>query len=222
MKVVVKVCGNRSAGDLIAAAESGADLLGIIFADAWRRVPMDYASKMVSEFRERVDSPPPVVGVFVDQSAEEVNRIADVVGLDMVQLHGAEDMSFWSEIERPLVIARRLNQGLSAAEAAELLAPIHAYVEQRNSLALVEPLVEGQPGGAGVSLNTDLAASLVRCFPFLLAGGLNPKNVAEIIAAVRPWGVDVSSGVETGQVKDHAKVGQFVNAAKRAGTSIAR
>ncbi len=221
MRVVVKVCGNRSAADLVAATEAGADLLGIIFADAWRRVPVETARDMVSELRDKAESSPPVVGVFVDQPAEEVNRTADVVGLDMVQLHGNEDETYWGQVERPIVVARRLDPGASPAEATQVLSPIAGYVDSRDSLTLIEPLVEGQPGGTGVSLDTNLAAALARRFPFLLAGGLDPGNVARIIDAVRPWGVDISSGVETDRVKDYSKVGRFVNAAKRAAVSIA-
>ncbi|MDP7619482.1 MAG: phosphoribosylanthranilate isomerase [Dehalococcoidia bacterium] len=220
MRVIVKVCGNRKAADLIAATEAGADLLGIIFADAWRRVPVTTARDMVSELRDKADNPPPVIGVFVDQPAEEVNRTGDVVGLDMVQLHGNEDETYWGQIERPIVVAKRLDQESSPSEAARVLSPIAEYVDSRDSLALIEPLVEGQPGGAGVSLDTELAAALARRFPFLLAGGLDPSNVARIIGAVRPWGVDVSSGVETERAKDYSKVGRFVNAAKRAAVSV--
>ena len=219
MKVIVKVCGNRSAADLVAAAESGADLLGVIFADAWRRVPVETARDMVAELRDRTDSPPPVVGVFVDQPLEEVNRTADVVGLDFVQLHGTEDRTYWDQVDHPIVVARRLEQGSTYEEAASVLGPINEYVERRDSLALVEPLVEGQPGGAGVSLDTELAAPLARRYPFLLAGGLDPENISGVIESVRPWGVDVSTGVETDRVKDYAKVGRFVNAAKRAAVS---
>ena len=221
MKVIVKVCGNRSAADLAAAAESGADLLGVIFADAWRRVPVETAREMVAEFRGGTDSPPPVVGVFVDQPLEEVNRTADLVGLDFVQLHGTEDREYWERVDRPIVVARRLERGSTYEEAVSVLDPINEYVGRRESLALIEPLVEGQPGGAGVSLDAGLAASLSRRFSFLLAGGLDPENVADVIGAVRPWGVDVSTGVETDRVKDYAKVGRFVNAAKRAAVSAA-
>ncbi len=222
MKVIVKVCGNRSAADLVAAAESGADLLGIIFADAWRRVPVDMARGMVAEFRDQVDSPPPVVGVFVDQSVEEVNRTGDAVGLDFIQLHGSEDQAYWDQIDRPIVVARRLHEGLTDLEAVEALGPINTYVGSRDSLALIEPLVEGQPGGTGVRLDMELASSLARRYSFLLAGGLTPENVSSVVESVRPWGVDVSSGVETDRAKDYAKVGRFVHAAKRSALSIAR
>ena len=221
MNVVVKMCGNRSAQDLIGAAQAGADLLGIIFADAWRRVPVEQAQQMVKELRETIESPPPVVGIFVDQPEEEVNRTADVVGLDMVQLHGEETPEYWTRIEWPLIIARRIPSHLSVEEAAEILSPVVEYVEPRESLSLVEPRVEGAPGGAGVSLGTEMAAGLARRYPFILAGGLTPDSVGEVVRTVRPWGVDVSSGVETDRVKDPEKVGRFIHEARRAALAVA-
>ena len=201
---------------LAGAAQAGADLLGIIFADAWRRVPVEQAQQMVKELRERIESPPPVVGVFVNQPAEEVNRTAEAVGLDMVQLHGEETPEYWARIEWPLIVARRIPSHLSIEEAAEILSPVVEYVEPRESLSLVEPRVEGAPGGAGVSLGTEMAAGLARRYPFILAGGLTPNSVGDVVRTVRPWGVDVSSGVETDEVKDAAKVRSFVEAVRAA------
>ena len=91
MGLAIKMCGNRSATDLINAADAGADLLGIIFADAWRRVEVPHAMEMVAKLRGEADNVPPVVGVFVDQPVNEVNETARRVGLDMVQLHGTEE-----------------------------------------------------------------------------------------------------------------------------------
>jgi phosphoribosylanthranilate isomerase len=221
MKVIIKMCGNRSAADLVNAAEAGADLVGIIFADAWRRVPVEQARDMAGELRERVPSPPPVVGVFVDQPEDEVNRTADVVGLDMVQLHGTEDADYWRRIERPLIVARRIPAQLTLEEASARIAPVLAYTGPRDFICLIEPYVDGLPGGAGVSMQRDLAAGLARRFPFILAGGLTPENVGEAVRAVRPWGVDVSSGVETDRVKDPAKVGRFIHEARRASLAVA-
>lgn len=217
MNVVVKICGNRSAPELIAAAQAGADLVGIIFANARRRVPVEQARQMVEELREKVPDPPQIVGVFVDQPEEEVNRTADFVGLDLVQLHGREGPDYWARIERPLIIARRIGAGLSPETAEQILAPAIAYAEAHDSLCLVEPHVDGAPGGAGVRLATELAQGLAKRYAFLLAGGLTPATVAGVIRAVRPWGVDVSSGVETDGVRDLAKVGRFVHEARRAG-----
>ena len=220
MKIVVKVCGNRSAADLVGAAQAGADLVGIIFADARRRVPVEEARRIVRELRDQITDPPQVVGVFVDQPEEEVNRTADVVGLDMVQLHGKERPDYWACIERPLIIARRISARLALLDANTELSPAASYAEERGYLCLVEPRVDGAPGGAGISLETSLAQALAQRYPFLLAGRLTPDNVADVVRAVRPWGVDVSSGVETSGVKDLANVGRFIHEARRAARDI--
>ena len=219
MGIVIKMCGNRSATDLINAADAGADLLGVIFADAWRRVDIDHAREMVAKLRGEASNVPPVVGVFVDQPVEEVNETAETVGLDMVQLHGTEAPDYWEQIERPLIIARRISSELSQEQIEDALGTVAEFTQKNNSLSLIEPHVEGEPGGAGVSLDFGLAERLARRYSFILAGGLGPGNVGEAIQAVRPWGVDVSSGVETDRVKDPGKVGRFVYEARRASTN---
>ena len=216
MGLVIKMCGNRTATDLINAADAGADLLGIIFADAWRRVSVDHAKEMVATLRGEADNAPTVVGVFVDQPVEEVNETAEQVGLDMVQLHGTEPPAYWEQVERPLIIARRISSTLTPEQVEDELGVVKEFTMQTGSLSLIEPHVEGEPGGAGVSLDFGLAERLARRQSFILAGGLGPGNVGEAIHAVRPWGVDVSSGVETDRVKDPSKVGRFVYEARRA------
>ena len=218
MGLAIKMCGNRSATDLINAANAGADLLGIIFADAWRRIPVDYAKEIVATLRGEAHHVPPVVGVFVNQPTDEVNATAETVGLDMVQLHGTETPEYWEQIERPLIITRRISSSLTAEQVEDELGLVAEFTQRTGSLSLIEPHVEGEPGGAGVSLDFALAERLARRHSFILAGGLGPDNVATAIRAVRPWGVDVSSGVETDRLKDPAKVGRFVYEARRAST----
>ncbi len=218
MGLAIKMCGNRSATDLINAADAGADLLGIIFADAWRRIPVDYAREIVSTLRGEADHVPTVVGVFVDQPVNEVNATADEVGLDMIQLHGTETPSYWKQMERPLIICRRISSALTPEQVEDKLGVVAEFTQHTGSLSLIEPHVEGEPGGAGVSLDFALAERLARRYSFILAGGLGPDNVGEAIRSVRPWGVDVSSGVETERVKDPSKVGRFVYEARRAST----
>ena len=218
MGLVIKMCGNRSATDLINAADAGADLLGIIFADAWRRVSVDHAREMAATLRGEASNVPPVVGVFVDQPVDEVNATADEVGLDMIQLHGTETPDYWEQMERPLIIARRISSSLTPEQVEDEFEVVADFTQRTNSLSLIEPHVEGEPGGAGVSLDFGLAERLARRYSFILAGGLGPGNVSEAIRAVRPWGVDVSSGVETERVKDPGKVGRFVYEARRAST----
>ena len=218
MGLAIKMCGNRSATDLINAADAGADLLGIIFADAWRRITVDHATEIVARLRGEANNVPPVVGVFVDQPPAEVNKTAETVGLDMVQLHGTETPEYWEQIERPLIITRRISSSLTAEQVEDELGLVAEFTQRTGSLSLIEPHVEGEPGGAGVSLDFALAERLARRHSFILAGGLDPDNVGSAIRAVRPWGVDVASGVETDRVKDPAKVGRFVYEARRAST----
>ena len=218
MGLAIKMCGNRSATDLINAADAGADLLGIIFADAWRRITVEHATEIVAKLRGEADNVPPVVGVFVDQPVNEINETARQVGLDMVQLHGTESPEYWEQIERPLIIARRISSALSPDQIENELEIVTRVTNGTDSLCLIEPFVAGEPGGAGVSLDFALAERLARRHSFILAGGLGPENVGEAIRAVRPWGVDVSTGVETDRVKDPAKVGRFVYEARRAST----
>ena len=220
MSVIVKICGNRTVDDLVAAAEAGADLLGIIFADAWRRVPVDAAQEMVAELRRRIDSPPLIVGVFVDQPLNEVTAISDAVGLDMVQLHGDEGPDYWEQLQRPLIVGYRITPGTLLSDAEADLSSTMDYAAAHDSLVLIEPHVRGQLGGAGVGLDLSLAAQLARHHAFLLAGGLDPDNVAQAIRAVHPLGVDVSSGVESDRRKDYRKVGRFIHEARRVANSL--
>ena len=220
MGLVIKMCGNRSATDLINAADAGADLVGIILADAWRRVPVSHAREMAATLRGEADHAPPVVGVFVDQPIDEVNAAADEAGLDMIQLHGTEPPAYWTQMDKPLIIARRISGALSPEQIEDELGTVAEFAQGSESLCLIEPHVEGEPGGAGVSLDFALAERLARRYSFILAGGLAPGNVADAVRSVRPWGVDVSSGVETDRVKDPSKVGRFVYEARRASTNV--
>ncbi len=215
MNVMIKMCGNRSLEDLTNATSSGADLLGIIFADAWRRVSVENAGVMLDAFRDTADLIPPIVGVFVNQPVKEVNSVAEQLGLDMVQLHGDEDKPYWNSIERPLIIAKRIPARASEVEIEKMLGPVFEYAEETNAIALIEPLVEGQPGGTGRSLDLELAKMITKTYPCILAGGLTPQNVGGIIKDVRPWGIDVSSGVETNRKKDPNKIAEFIYQARK-------
>ena len=114
---------------------------------------------------------PPVVGVFVNQPTDEVNATAETVGLDMVQLHGTETPEYWEQIERPLIITRRISSSLTAEQVEDELGVVAEFTQRTGSLSLIEPHVEGEPGGAGVSLDFALAERLARRHSFILAGG---------------------------------------------------
>tara|TARA_Y100001960_G_scaffold115932_1_gene124191 strand:- start:40 stop:696 length:657 start_codon:yes stop_codon:yes gene_type:complete len=216
MNVIIKMCGNRSLEDLQIATASGADLLGIIFADAWRRISVEKAAEMLGAFRYTEESTPPIVGVFVDQTVVEVNSIAEKLNLDMVQLHGHENKDYWASIERPLIIAKRIPSTATETEIRTTLEPVFEYAEDKKAMALIEPLVEGQPGGTGASMDFKTAKMITQTYPCILAGGLTPENISGVINDVRPWGVDVSSGVETNKKKDPNKIARFIYEARKA------
>jgi phosphoribosylanthranilate isomerase len=149
-----------------------------------------------------------VVGVFVDEAPERMSEIAMEVGLDWVQLSGHEEVEIAAQIDVPAIKALRFDGHASEAGWSE-------YGDTCDRLpVMVDAHVPGSFGGAGVVADWEAARRLAASRAVLLAGGLTPDNVADAIAAVQPWGVDVSSGVETDGVKDLDKIRRFVAAAK--------
>ena len=212
----VKICGNREASDLMVAAEAGADFIGLIFVPGRRRtLDEDRAIRMITALREQVASPPKIVGIFADQPLEEVDRLVRRCGLDMVQLCGGESLDYCGKIEVPVIRVLHVSDALDIANAVDNLSRELMEVGGRGHLATLDRRVGGLQGGTGQSFNWDIARTLSsRGFQFLLAGGLTPENVGPAVSMVRPWGVDVSSGVETGGAKDVEKVRAFIRAVR--------
>ncbi|BAD40398.1 phosphoribosylanthranilate isomerase [Symbiobacterium thermophilum] len=216
----VKICGLQFMKDAVAAVEAGADALGFVFAPSRRQVTPERVEALISGL------PPETVtvGVFVDAPMEEIRRAVTLSGLKAVQLHGSEPPEAIDQIGLPVIKAIRIR-------GPEDLARLPDY---RNAAGLLlEPYVEGQAGGTGQTLDPTLvrwaAQTLERAGvplagpdepltpgrpKLILAGGLTPDNVADAIARAQPGGVDVSSGVENGGVKDINKIYAFVAAAK--------
>ncbi len=210
MTVAVKICGTRSPAAAIAAAEAGADFVGLIFAPSRRQITVEQGQAIVAALRAHPQGGGvQTVGVFVDASPAEISAVAAAVGLDWAQLSGHERAADFQDFALPVLKAVRLAGdagedawlGIAGCDAAPVVVDAH---------------VAGSFGGAGVVGDWQRAAALAAARPILLAGGLNPENVASAVAAVRPWGVDVSSGVETAGEQDCAKIRAFVSAAKQA------
>jgi phosphoribosylanthranilate isomerase len=188
----VKICGITRLDDAEAAIEQGASALGFVF---WPRSP-----RAVDPYRARdiVRRLPPfvtTVGVFVDQPAAEINAIASLVGLGAVQLHGDEDVALAGTIRRPV---------LKAVGATAQPLP---RSWPRHVMLLVDADDPVRRGGTGRRADWTFAASLARERPIILAGGLTPETVAEAVGRVRPFGIDVSSGVESAPgVKNHDRL----------------
>jgi phosphoribosylanthranilate isomerase len=190
--VLVKICGITRLEDAHAAVDAGAHALGFLF---WPRSPRVIES---SRARSIVRTLPPFVtpvGLFVNQPADEVNAIADRVGLGAVQLHGDETPAYAEAIERPVLKVVHLGAPSSAEEIDSWPARV---------VLLVDVYDREHRGGTGRVADWPRAAAVAAKRRTLLAGGLRPENVAEAIARVRPFGIDVSSGVEIRPgVKDH-------------------
>lgn len=206
----VKICGITNVGDARVAAEAGADLMGFIFyPPSPRHVMPDQVRDIVIQLRSQLPiSGLRFVGVFVGQSPEIVAQILDFCRLDWAQLHGAEPpetVAALMEQEFGVIKAFRVRDGASLNEIERYQAT--AY--------LLDAYVPGQPGGTGHRFDWKLAADASKYCPVILAGGLTHSSVAEAVNTVRPWGVDVSSGVEAepGR-KDHHKLRRFIAAAK--------
>ena len=228
--VRVKICGLGEPEHARVAIDAGADLLGMIFADAPRRVSLAQARAIRAVVGPRTElfeaapaafgaaivgaGRPLLVGVFARQTADEINRIVTEVDLDLVQLSGGEHPALVGRITRPVI--RVIHVG-PEARAETVLADA-----ARPPLSFTTLDAESmQGGGLGRSFDWSLAAAVARGRPIILAGGLRPDNVARAILQVRPWGVDVSSGVETEGVKEPEKIRAFLAAAKAAARAAA-
>ena len=208
-QVRVKICGVTRVEDAVRAAYLGADAIGLNF---W---PRSKRCVDVATAREIVAALPPLVmavGVFVDQSPDEIRHAASGAGLSAVQLHGAEGVAACAGHAIPVYKAFRCaardgSPGLPWADE------VAAYAGEVAGVLL--DAAGAGPGGTGRACDWTLARALAEELPVLLAGGLTPENVAEAIAAVRPWGVDVASGVESSPgVKDPDLMARFIRAAK--------
>jgi len=214
----IKICGITEIAHALAAAEAGVDFLGLVFAPSRRQVTLERAQEIALAVKD-LEKPPLVVGVFVNTAAPEVNLVADRCGLDWVQLSGDEPWEYLRDMERPLIKAIRVSRAVNAGELIANLS--HGYeLLGGNLIYLLDSHVEGSYGGTGQTFDWGLVREVSQRFPMILAGGLSAENVSQAIRMLRPWGVDVSSGVETGGVKDISKIKAFIEAVRRADEEV--
>jgi phosphoribosylanthranilate isomerase len=218
---LIKICGVRSPEIARVVAEQGADLMGLIFAPARRQVTEEQARQIVAGLEVDENRRPKVVGVFVNESADEMNRLADSVGLDVIQLSGDEPVEIQGALNRPVIRALRLPIGMTPVEARNL-AEEYLDCPTPAMALLLDTHVSGSYGGNGIPGDWNIARALAERYPVILAGGLRPDTVEDALRTVRPLGVDVSSGVETNGVKDPEKIRQFIAAARAASIPAGR
>jgi phosphoribosylanthranilate isomerase len=242
--VRVKICGCRSVETALAAAAAGADFVGLMFApSSQRRIDVEDASEIVRALGAplaelEMETPPAMyrtaatdlrswfehgasaldrmlerkrpltVGVFAGNEAEEINEIVDECGIDLIQLSGGEP---WGAC---MVANRQVIKAVHVAPDDDATGVL-GRIETGSAMAvMLDKRSEAGFGGLGEALDWGVAAQIAGAMPVWLAGGLTPENVAAAVRTVRPWGVDVSSGVETDGSKDVAKIEAFIAAVR--------
>jgi phosphoribosylanthranilate isomerase len=212
----IKICGITNLDDARCAAEAGASFLGFIF---YPRSPRFVTPEQVavitkalrSEFGAQV---PQCVGVFVDEPAERVQFVLDAAHLDLAQLHGNESLAVVQRL-RPRAF-KAIRPQTSGEAKASFVAYSDAFPGEKSlPQLLLDAYHPERPGGTGLQVDVVVASSVAADCRLLLAGGLTPETVRAAIEAVRPWGVDVSSGVERVRgIKDHGRIQAFVQAVR--------
>ena len=207
----MKICGLRDTTSALAASEAGATAIGFMLAPSRRRI----APTGAREILERLPigtGLPLAVGVVVNESPVSISRLVDETGLDLIQLSGDEEPSVLDNLQIRIWKVLRFPAGTGLDGARRAIEPWFDHARPVEAI-LLDASVAGHYGGTGHVADWDLAAHLAREYPVILAGGLNPENVATAIDVVRPFGVDVSSGVETDGIKDPARITAFVHSA---------
>lgn len=200
----IKICGITREQDLVAVLAAGADAVGLVF---YPPSPRYLSDSRASELA--LGTPPFVtrVGLFVNADAASVHATLAAVPIDLLQFHGDEDAAYCEQFERPYIKAARVRPGLDLIEYARAYPSAQAL--------LLDAYVESY-GGAGQAFDWSLIPATLP-LPVVLSGGLTPENVTDAVRRLRPWAVDVSSGVEVAKgIKDAAKIAAFVAAVKKA------
>jgi phosphoribosylanthranilate isomerase len=240
--VHIKLCGLTHPEHVETAATLGVEFIGLVFAErSRRRVTVEQAKRLVAVLPPREPAGPTLtlgggglwfdrcadaldrlaearrpllVGVFADQPPSLVNSIAEAVGLDLVQLSGDEHWETALQMRRPVIKTVRTEPGMGVPAMRLRLETGMAH------LLHLDAYVEGELGGTGRLASWELGAGLAEEMPVMLAGGLTPDNVLDAVTAVRPWAVDVSSGIEREGVKDVGLMQEFVQAARSAAVGM--
>jgi len=206
-----KICGITRVEDALAAVHNGADAIGLVFFQrSTRHVSIAQARQLAAALPPFVS----VVGLFVDADAAFVREVLDSVALDLLQFHGDESPEYCAQFDRPYLKAIRVKPGVDLLQCAS---------DFRSAKGLLlDAHVEGMPGGTGTAFDWTLIPGKLP-LPVILSGGLDAGNVAAAIKQVRPYAVDVSSGVEASKgIKDAAKLAAFINEVKGTDVQLSR
>ncbi len=218
----LKICGTTNLIDARISVEAGADALGFIFAPSPRHIGITEAADIIAQLPSGLEK----IGVFVNEAPARVVEIAELAGLTGVQLHGDEAAEQLPELRRELG-ERKIIKVLRCADISEIVQKkLAGYLAARASLdaIMLDSGSTEQLGGTGIPFSwndaLDVAATIRKSMPLIVAGGLNAHNVAQALELFQPWGVDVVSGVESEPgKKDKARLRDFVSAVRATKTS---
>ena len=204
MSVRVKVCGITRIEDAMAVVRSGADAIGFVF---WPHSARYVTPQAVRQIIAKIPAFVSTVGVYVDPDPEWVKETIQITGLDLLQFHGDESPEYCEQFSRPYIKAIRVREGLDLLQYAERFATARGL--------LCDTYAEKMPGGTGHVFDWSLIP-LHLPLPLILSGGLHAGNVGEAVKQIRPWAVDVSSGVEASKgIKDEKKIFAFMQGVKQ-------
>ena len=215
----VKICGLRTLSNATIAIQEGADFIGFVFVqNVTRQINVSSAKKIIEQTKKLLqpDAQLKFVGLFVNEQIDQINQIINECELDYVQLCGNEAPPQWKSLNanviKQLKIPPSIAEELTIDE--EMIIRDAEMIYSSGAKILIDADVQGKHGGTGVLSDWDLASKISAKYPVILAGGLTPRNVSNAIQVVNPWGVDVSSGVESNSQKDPEKIAQFIKNSK--------
>jgi len=208
MRTRIKICGITQPEHALACARLGADAIGLVFyAQSPRAVNITTAKQIIDSLPAFVTT----VGLFVNPSEQDVKSVLNAVPLDCLQFHGDEEAQFCNQFGRPYIKAIRMQADLDLKKRLDQYPDAQAF--------LLDSYVQGVPGGTGETFDWTRVPAFA-ADKIILAGGLQPENVAMAIRVARPYAVDVSGGVEKVKgVKDPDKIRKFINEVNRVGSS---
>jgi phosphoribosylanthranilate isomerase len=205
----IKICGLTAPEQARAAAEAGADFIGLIFAPSRRKVDAATASTIIKAAKD-VKPDIEAVGVFVNETTETIMKTGRAAGLDRVQLSGNETPELARKVKLPVLKVVHVRPDAAPDDILREMDEEERALGDKEHLFLLDTQVRDKFGGTGESFDWYTARAVAAQFPVIIAGGLTPDNVTAAVYTLRPLGVDVSTGVETGGVKDTDKIREFI------------
>ena len=216
----IKICGLKNIDNAIASPEYGADFLGLVFAKNSKRfVSPEDAKALIESCKNSFNSKliPKWVGVFQDQDLKEVNDILTFCDLDIAQLSGDEDINYCRGLSKPIFKVTHVQKEEDSKQINSVEEAVRATTTSGH-ISMLDTSLENVKGGTGVQFDWNIASQISKKYKLIIAGGLNSNNVYKAIYKIRPWGVDVSTGVENHGNKDNAMICSFIEQVRLADT----